>query len=84
MRPAGGAASSGENPGPHGPLGRAHLRRPTLKAAWLLEWRPGDGWAPIAAALGLPVPDSPFPKVNSREQFRIPDFGESADVAATS
>jgi Sulfotransferase domain len=50
----------------------------------LLEWRPGDGWAPIAAALRLPVPDSPFPKVNTRAQFRIPDFGESADVAATS
>ena len=36
----------------------------------LLEWRPGDGWAPIAAALRLPVPDSPFPKVNTRAQFR--------------
>ena len=31
----------------------------------LLEWRPGDGWAPICAALDLPVPDEPFPHVNS-------------------
>ncbi len=36
----------------------------------LLEWRPGDGWAPIAGALGLPIPDRPFPKVNTRNEFR--------------
>ena len=36
----------------------------------LLEWRPGDGWEPIAATLRLPVPDSPFPKVNTRAEFR--------------
>ena len=36
----------------------------------LLEWRPGDGWPPIAAALGLPAPDMPFPMVNTRTEFR--------------
>lgn len=36
----------------------------------LLEWRPGDGWAPICAALGSPVPDEPFPHVNTTEEFR--------------
>jgi len=36
----------------------------------LLEWRPGDGWPPIAAALGLPAPDIPFPMVNTRPEFR--------------
>ena len=25
---------------------------------------------PICAALGLPVPDEPFPRVNSREEIR--------------
>ncbi|MEV2196562.1 sulfotransferase family protein [Streptomyces phaeochromogenes] len=36
----------------------------------LLEWRPSDGWAPIAAALDMPVPDIPFPRENTRAQFR--------------
>lgn len=36
----------------------------------LLEWRPADGWAPLATALGLPAPDQPFPKVNTRAEFR--------------
>lgn len=35
----------------------------------LLEWRPGDGWKPICDALGLPVPDEPFPHVNTTEDF---------------
>jgi len=36
----------------------------------LLEWRAREGWGPLAAALGLPAPDEPFPRVNTREQFR--------------
>jgi hypothetical protein len=36
----------------------------------LLEWRPGDGWEPICAALGEPVPDEPFPHANSTEDFQ--------------
>lgn len=36
----------------------------------LLVWRAGDGWKPIADALGLPVPDEPFPHSNTREEFR--------------
>jgi len=35
----------------------------------LLCWSPGDGWEPICAALGLPIPDEPFPLTNTREQF---------------
>jgi sulfotransferase family protein len=35
----------------------------------LLVWRAGDGWQPIARALGLPVPDEPFPRANTREEF---------------
>jgi hypothetical protein len=41
----------------------------------LLEWKAADGWAPLAARLGVPVPDEPFPRVNTREQFRVPEFG---------
>lgn len=36
----------------------------------LVDWQPGDGWAPICAALGLDVPDDPFPHVNTTDEFR--------------
>src|SRR2546425_219793 len=36
----------------------------------LVEWRPDDGWAPICSALDLPVPDRPFPHVNTTAEFR--------------
>jgi hypothetical protein len=36
----------------------------------LLEWQPGDGWEPLCTALGVPVPDEPFPHHNSTEDFR--------------
>ncbi len=36
----------------------------------LLEWHPRDGWGPLAAALGVPVPGEPFPVSNTSEQFR--------------
>ncbi len=35
----------------------------------LLQWQPGDGWAPICGALGLKVPDTPFPHANTTEEF---------------
>jgi hypothetical protein len=36
----------------------------------LVEWRVSDGWGPLCAALGVPVPDEPFPVTNTSEQFR--------------
>lgn len=44
--------------------------RATVPAARLLEWQAGDGWQPICSALGLPVPDEPFPRTNTREDWR--------------
>ena len=35
-----------------------------------LEYRTGDGWGPICDALGVAVPDAPFPHVNTTEEFR--------------
>jgi len=35
----------------------------------LLDWRATDGWEPLCHALGLPVPDEPFPRVNTREEW---------------
>ncbi len=43
--------------------------RREVPPARLLEWRAGDGWEPLCAALGVPVPDEPFPRANSREEF---------------
>ena len=36
----------------------------------LLVWQVSDGWGPLCQALGLPVPDEPFPHVNSTEEFK--------------
>jgi hypothetical protein len=36
----------------------------------LVEWRPSDGWVPLCTALGVPVPDTPFPHVNTTAEFR--------------
>jgi hypothetical protein len=44
--------------------------RKRAPAARLVEWQAGDGWGPICAALGLPIPDLPFPHVNSTEEFQ--------------
>src|SRR6476646_7005444 len=44
--------------------------RATADPARLVEWSPGDGWAPICAALGVPVPQEPFPHVNTTAEFR--------------
>jgi hypothetical protein len=35
----------------------------------LLEWRATEGWEPLCRALGVPVPDEPFPRVNTREEW---------------
>jgi len=50
----------------------AHNRavRAAVPAGRLLEWHPGDGWDPICRVLGIPVPDDPFPHVNTTSEFR--------------
>jgi len=35
----------------------------------LLTYSLGDGWAPLCAFLGKPVPDAPFPHSNTSEDF---------------
>ncbi len=44
--------------------------RATVPADRLIDYRPGDGWQPICEKLGLPVPDAPFPHVNTTDEFR--------------
>ncbi|MBW8783562.1 MAG: hypothetical protein JF593_02810 [Novosphingobium sp.] len=35
----------------------------------LLVFEAAEGWEPLCAFLGVPVPDAPFPRTNSREEF---------------
>jgi hypothetical protein len=44
--------------------------RATAPPDRLLEWQAGDGWEPICRALGVDVPDEPFPHVNTTADFR--------------
>lgn len=44
--------------------------RAGVPADRLVEWSPTDGWGPICDALGLAVPDEPFPHVNSTADFQ--------------
>ena len=45
--------------------------------ARLLDWQPGDGWEPICQALGVPVPDEPFPRTNTREEWQARSGGNA-------
>jgi len=49
----------------------AHERRVkhTVPAERLLVFQASDGWAPLCAFLGKPVPAEPYPRSNSREEF---------------
>lgn len=41
----------------------------------LIVWELGvDGWEPLADALGVPVPDEPFPRLHDTNEFRT-EFG---------
>jgi len=56
----------------------------------LLVFAPKEGWEPLCAFLGVPVPDCPFPRVNSRdelsdasnEQGGLPPDPETAETFA--
>jgi hypothetical protein len=42
--------------------------RDAIPAAQLLEFQARDGWEPLCAFLGVPVPDEPYPRTNNREE----------------
>jgi hypothetical protein len=57
----------------------AHVRA-SVPAAQLVDWQPADGWKPLCDALGLEVPDEPFPHLNTREDFpTVDDDGSLAE-----
>ena len=41
-----------------------------VPAEKLLVWQANEGWEPLCTALGLPVPEEPFPLTNTTEEFR--------------
>lgn len=41
----------------------------TIPAERLLVFEAAHGWEPLCAFLGVPVPEDPFPRTNSREEF---------------
>ena len=49
--------------------------RSAVPAGRLIEWTTGDGWGPLCAAFGVPVPDEPFPHVNTEAEFRRTNLG---------
>jgi hypothetical protein len=44
--------------------------RRTIPPARLLEFTPTEGWEPLCAFLGVPVPDTSYPNINARAEFR--------------
>jgi Sulfotransferase domain len=53
----------------------------TLPPERLLVYQAGDGWEPLCAFLGVPVPDAPFPQANTREEFQARRVSEKAKAA---
>lgn len=43
--------------------------RESVPSSRLVEYVPGDGWKPLCRALGVDVPEEPFPHLNSSKEF---------------
>jgi hypothetical protein len=41
-----------------------------VPAGRLLEWTVTDGWGPLCTRLDVAVPDGPFPRTNSTDEWR--------------
>lgn len=65
--------SVGEDFSPEAMIKRFHAHeaevREVLPADRLLVFSPKDGWAPLCAFLDKPMPDTPFPRSNARDEF---------------
>lgn len=52
--------------------------RATVPAEKLLVFTPSEGWGPLCKFLHLPVPTTPFPRSNARDEFWAHFGGEPA------
>jgi hypothetical protein len=57
--------------------------RRRVPSGQLLEWHADEGWGPICARLGVPVPADLFPHSNTTEEFRAHFFEHPATEPAT-
>ena len=55
--------------------------RAAIPADRLLVFDVAEGWGPLCAFLKVPVPDMPFPRINSREEFWQAIAGKPLDGA---
>ena len=47
----------------------AEVKR-SIPARRLLVFNVAEGWDPLCRFLGVPVPETPFPRTNSTEEFQ--------------
>ena len=47
----------------------AEAVKAAIPASRLLVYQVKEGWEPLCAFLGCPVPDEPFPRTNDRAEF---------------
>jgi hypothetical protein len=52
--------------------------RDTIPGDRLLVFTPSDGWHPLCRFLGVPVPETPFPRSHARDEFWAHFGGEPA------
>jgi hypothetical protein len=53
--------------------------RDTIPVDRLLVYNVAEGWEPLCRFLEVPVPLTPFPRTNPREEFRTRYGGEPSD-----
>ncbi|WP_299848284.1 sulfotransferase family protein [uncultured Roseovarius sp.] len=65
--------SLGSETGQEGAINAFRSHEAAVKRAFpaekLLVFQAADGWEPLCSFLGKPVPDEPYPRSNSREEF---------------
>jgi hypothetical protein len=67
-------------------LDRFHRHNEDVKASVppdrLLVYEVSQGWGPLCEFLGVPVPDTAFPQVNSTEEFQARMVARAAATGA--
>ena len=53
--------------------------RATIPPERLLVYEVGEGWEPLSGFLGVPVPETPFPRENTTENFKARRAAEAAE-----
>jgi hypothetical protein len=51
--------------------------RRSVPADKLVEWKVEEGWAPLCNALGVPIPEEPFPRTNDKAGFQEKILGRT-------